>query len=151
MLANFPKSPPPKVIDDNTNRNKIMLYMKLEKSGMVAFIYSYLCTIVSCFIFSKIMYGIQTKCMDLYKYLDHVKNFVIMKLILISTLHLGRTKFIKHQRKRRKRFYITWSNVINILQMLPLKHYNLYNFGFYFAGLFYLYFIPLCFSSDPFD
>ena len=49
--------------------------MKLEKSGMVAFIYSYLCTIVSCFIFSKIMYRIQTKCMDLYKYLDHVKNF----------------------------------------------------------------------------
>ena len=66
---------PPAIIDDNTNGTKPVLYMKLEKSAMVAFIYSYLCTIVSCFIFSKIMYGIQTKCMDLYKYLDHVKNF----------------------------------------------------------------------------
>ena len=66
---------PTAIIDNNTNGTKTALYMKLEKSAMVAFIYSYLCTIVSCFIFSKIMYGIQTKCSDLYKYLDHVKKF----------------------------------------------------------------------------
>ena len=81
--------PPPKVIDDYTNRNKTMFYMKLEKSGMVAFIYSYLCTIVSCFIFSKIMYRIQTQCMDLYKYLDHVKNFCDNEAVINKYLAFG--------------------------------------------------------------
>lgn len=39
------------------------------------YLYSHFCTLSSCFIFSKIMYGIESKCSNLIKYLDHVNNF----------------------------------------------------------------------------
>ena len=43
------------------NENKTNLYEKVEIASVVTFFYSHWCTVISCFIFAKLMYGIQRK------------------------------------------------------------------------------------------
>ena len=43
------------------NENKTNLYEKVEIASVVTFFYSHWCTVISCFIFAKLMYGIQKK------------------------------------------------------------------------------------------
>ena len=57
------------------DQKKTTLFKNLEIFSVSSYFYSLFCTLSSCFIFSKIMYGIQRKCSDLYKYLNHVNNF----------------------------------------------------------------------------
>ena len=64
---------PPNTIEGN--KKKTILFKNLEIFSVSAYFYSLFCTLSSCFIFSKIMYGIQRKCSNLYNYLDHVNNF----------------------------------------------------------------------------
>ena len=64
---------PPNTIEDD--KNKTILFKNLEIFSVSAYFYSLFCTLSSCFIFSKLMYGIQRKCSNLYNYLDHVNNF----------------------------------------------------------------------------
>ena len=64
---------PPDTIEGN--QKKTTLFKNLEIFSVSAYFYSLFCTLSSCFIFSKIMYGIQRKCSDLDKYLNHVNNF----------------------------------------------------------------------------
>ena len=67
----------PMIIDDDTNQRRTEFYANFEKSAVSAYLYSHLCSLSSCYIFSKIMYGIQKKCSNLNKYLDHVNKFGI--------------------------------------------------------------------------
>ena len=47
----------------------------LEKVGFIFYMYSLLCTIVSCFIFSKIAYSVNQRCLKLYdKFENHTKQ-----------------------------------------------------------------------------
>ena len=63
---------PPNTIEGN--KNKTILFKNLEIFSVSGYFYSLFCTLSSCFIFSKIMYGIQRKCINLYNYLDHVNQ-----------------------------------------------------------------------------
>ena len=67
----------PMIIDDDTKQTRTEFYANFEKSAVSAYLYSHLCSLSSCFIFSKIMYGIQKKCSNLNKYLDQVNKFTI--------------------------------------------------------------------------
>ena len=64
---------PPDIIEGD--QKKTTLFKNLEIFSVSAYFYSLFCTLSSCFIFSKIMYGIQRKCSNLYNYLNHVNNF----------------------------------------------------------------------------
>ena len=57
------------------DNKKTIPFKNWEIFSVSTYFYSLFCTLSSCFIFSKIMYGIQTKCNNLYNYLDHVNNF----------------------------------------------------------------------------
>ena len=64
---------PPNTIEGD--KKKTTIFKNLEIFSASAYFYSLFCTLSSCFIFSKIMYGIQRKCSNLYNYLNHVNNF----------------------------------------------------------------------------
>ena len=51
----------PKLIEPIEKSNKTVFYEGLEVATAITYFYSHLCTIISCFIFSKLMYGIQRK------------------------------------------------------------------------------------------
>ena len=63
---------PPNTIEGN--KKKTTLFKNLEIFSVSGYFYSLFCTLSSCFIFSKIMYGIQRKCSNLYNYLGHVNQ-----------------------------------------------------------------------------
>ena len=63
---------PPNTIEGD--KKKTILFKYLEIFSVSAYFYSLFCTLSSCFIFSKIMYGIQRKCINLYNYLGHVNQ-----------------------------------------------------------------------------
>ena len=50
----------------NESKNATSRYDKVQISVIVVYFYSLLCTISSCFIFSKVMYGIQNRCDNLF-------------------------------------------------------------------------------------
>ena len=64
---------PPHTIEGD--KKKTIPFKNLEIFSVSSYFYSLFCTLSSCFIFSKIMYGIQRKCSDLNNYLNHVNNF----------------------------------------------------------------------------
>ena len=57
-------------VDDKKNRT--ILYMKIEISAVVACLWSFFCTLMSCFIFSKLMLAIQDRCSDQKKYIQYL-------------------------------------------------------------------------------
>ena len=63
---------PPNTIEGD--KKKTTIFKNLEIFSVSGYFYSLFCTLSSCFIFSKIMYGIQRKCSDLYNYFNHVNN-----------------------------------------------------------------------------
>ena len=54
----------PKPIEPIEKSNKTVIYEWLEGATAITYFYSHLCTIISCFIFSKLMYGIQRKIIN---------------------------------------------------------------------------------------
>ena len=54
----------PKPIEPIEKSNKTVIYEGLEGAAAITYFYSHLCTIISCFIFSKLMYGIQRKIIN---------------------------------------------------------------------------------------
>ncbi|XP_019861902.1 PREDICTED: uncharacterized protein LOC109590420 isoform X1 [Amphimedon queenslandica] len=56
----------PVTIDNNSTKDWTGIYDKVQISVIIVYFYSLLCTISSCFIFSKVMYGIQNKCDNLF-------------------------------------------------------------------------------------
>ena len=76
----------PMTIDDDTNQTRTVFYANFEKSAVAAYLYSHFCSLSSCFIFSKIMYGIQKKCISLNKYLDHVNKFGANRMAIFNYL-----------------------------------------------------------------
>ena len=78
-------------------KEKTGIYDKVQISVIVVYLYSLLCTISSCFIFSKVMYGIQNKCDNLFTSDDNNtigdrivedKNFVKMAIATQSPFEL---------------------------------------------------------------
>ena len=57
-------------VDDKKNRT--IFYMKFEISAVVACLWSFFCTLMSCFIFSKLMLAIQDRCSDQKNYIDYM-------------------------------------------------------------------------------
>ena len=66
-----------------TQTDTIMIW---EIITVAVYLYSHFCTLSSCFIFSKVMYGIQSKCSNLIKYLGHVNNFDANKDAIVGYL-----------------------------------------------------------------
>ena len=58
----------------NTKGDDYSLYSYYETSVFIAYTVSMFCTLSSCFIFSKLAYGIQRKCVGLAEYLEHVNK-----------------------------------------------------------------------------
>lgn len=59
---------------DNHPPYKTHIFRKVEISTFVVYSYSLMCTISSCFIFSKVMYGIQNKCHGLKNIFTNIVN-----------------------------------------------------------------------------
>ena len=76
IFGQYLHGPPETIEGDNNNKTIDTGFLKIfELFSVSSYFYSLFCTLSSCFIFSKIMYGIQRKCSNLYKYLDHVNDF----------------------------------------------------------------------------
>ena len=78
-------------------KKKTGIYDKVQISVIVVYFYSLFCTISSCFIFSKVMYGIQNKCDNLFtsddettilKRIDEDQKFVKMAIATQSPFEL---------------------------------------------------------------
>ena len=59
-----------------TYRYNVTTIVGFEIVTAVAYFYSLFCTISSCFIFSKVMYGIQNQCKDLFKVEKEASKFI---------------------------------------------------------------------------
>ena len=97
--------------DDTYQTDTIMIW---EIITVAVYLYSHFCTLSSCFIFSKVMYGIQSKCSNLIKYLGHVNNFDANKDAIEGYLAaaLSTTNIIMEEDtianvQKRQRFYFT--------------------------------------------
>ena len=62
IIGQYALHEPPKPIEMNNKRTIIIEW--IEGITAIAYFYSHLCTITSCFIFSKLMYGIQRKIIN---------------------------------------------------------------------------------------
>ena len=62
IIGQYALYEPPKPIEMNNKRTMIIEW--IEGITAIAYFYSHLCTITSCFIFSKLMYGIQRKIIN---------------------------------------------------------------------------------------
>ena len=57
-------------VDDKKNRT--ILQMKIEISAVVACLWSFFCTLMSCFIFSNLMFTMQDRCSDQKNYIQYL-------------------------------------------------------------------------------
>ena len=87
----------PVTIENSAGEAEEKIYDEVQISVIVVYFYSLLCTISSCFIFSKVMYGIQNKCDNLFTSNDNNtigdrivedKNFVKMAIATQSPFEL---------------------------------------------------------------
>ena len=62
IIGQYALYEPPKPIEKNNKRTIIIEW--IEGATAITYFYSHLCTITSCFIFSKLMYGIQRKIIN---------------------------------------------------------------------------------------
>ena len=137
----------PMIIDDDTNQTRTAFYANLEKSAVAAYLYSHFCSLSSCFIFSKIMYGIQKKCSSLNKYLDHVNKFSMNRMAIFNYLMItwpnergttqqerSRTiqnllqeeKMSYYLKQRDKHFVLVAAKTLKILQFWFFVHWVFY-------------------------
>ena len=86
-----------KPVIDNSTKHWTGKYDKVQISVIVVYFHSLLCTISSCFIFSKVVYGIQNKCDNLFtsndnntigERIDEDKRFVKMAIATQSPFEL---------------------------------------------------------------
>ena len=131
-----------KPFDDD--RYKTDTIMKWEIITVVVYLYSHFCTLSSCFIFSKIMYGIQSKCSNLIKYLDHVNNFeankeyiwkylataLSTKTITVTRHKIGQysreTNILLYLKQRDKHFISVAVKTLKIFQFWYFVHWVFY-------------------------
>ena len=128
--------------DDTTDEtDKIMIW---EITTVCVYLYSHFCTLSSCFIFSKVMYGIQSKCSNSIKYLDHVNNFdankdAIEKYLAtaLSTTNINieegtiaqwskETKILLYLKQRDKHFISVSTKTLKCLQFWFCVHWGFY-------------------------
>ena len=131
-----------KPFDDKTYQtDTIMIW---EIITVVVYLYSHFCTISSCFIFSKIMYGVQSKCSNLIKYLGHVDNFDPNKdaiegylATILSTTNITmeeetilqcpkETKILLYLKQRDKHFISVATKTLQCLQFWFCLHWGFY-------------------------
>ena len=137
----------PMTIDDDTNQTRTAFYANFETSAVAAYLYSHFCSLSSCFIFSKIMYGIQKKCISLNKYLDHVNKFGPNRMAIFNYLMItwpndrgitreerSRTiqnlsqeeKMSYYLKQRDKHFILVAAKTLPILQLWFFVHWIFY-------------------------
>ena len=71
VCGQYTSNPDGSLVNEGRFKN-IANLQKYEIAFVATYTYSLYCTLLSCFIFSKIAYGIQRKCKSFQLYLDHV-------------------------------------------------------------------------------